>query len=220
MSLPRTLAKLREDLQARAAYMVAQRPAGAVYPSAGALAETAVDQLVQAYGEAELAQWSTAELWSTAYSLLHTAALEAGFRRLPHRHPTAPAEAPPDAPATAPGQDAEPAVATIGAAKPDAGTPADGTAHPSNDRGASDATFMDGHWRMAHVQICLDGLPLNERRFLQVLLESDSAPMAQRAAHWPTGDTGALLTAVRQLLAQARGTIEGREAAMREEGLT
>ncbi|GMV40316.1 MAG: hypothetical protein AMXMBFR64_20320 [Myxococcales bacterium] len=197
MSLNRTLAKLRDDLRARAAVMVAHRQGAAHFPTAAALADLAHEQLIQTYGEAELDQWSTSELWSTAYELLHAVVLNAGFSRV---------RPPVDTPALEPTPEPPRAART---------TPRDGTSQP---HGAP--APQDGHWRQAHVRICVEALPLPEQRFLQVLLESDSAPMAQRAARWPEGDDTALLAATRQLLGRVRAAIEAREAALREEGLS
>lgn len=197
MSLSRTLAKLREDLRVRAAILVAHRPTAAHFPTAAALADLAHDQLIQTHGEAELDQWSTSELWSSAYELLHTAVLSAGFSRV-------------RAPVDGSAQEPMPETPRVALTTPRSGTP----------QAASAPSPQDGHWRQAHVRLCVDALPLPERRFLQVLLESDSAPMAQRAARWPDGDDAALLAATRQLLGRVRAAIEAREAALREEGLS
>lgn len=215
MSLHRTLSKLRNDLKARAAQMLALRPDGP-FPAPEALGDLAADQLLETHGADELAQWSTAELWSEGYRLLHDRVLDTGFRRdrtpehAPLGTPTAPPAGAPylrlvkeePAPAAEP---ADPAAA-----------PAEPAAAPAE---APPPAAPQGFWQRAHVQIAIDGLPEAERRYLLTLLATDDGPTAARRSGWPGGDAAGLVPATRQLLLKLRTTVEEREAAYRAEGL-
>lgn len=209
--------------------MVALRPAGPTFPRPDSLGDTAADQLLETYGSEELAQWSTAELWSTGYRLLHEHVLAFGFRRVKATEAAAPAATP--EPATAEGPaDHEASPAPPGGAprlrlvgegpeprSPEAGPGEAGDGHPR----AEAAPPLDGHWLRSHVQITIEGLPDAERRFLLTLLATDSGTTASRRSGWPQGgDASTLVAATRGLLQRIRTSIEQREAAYREEGLS
>jgi RNA polymerase sigma factor (sigma-70 family) len=161
-SLPRTGARgdpfwehLLRELTSRAR-IVSASSRGRFSPDD--LAQETLTRLIQSYGEAELRARPDDQLMALAWRMLKNLAIDLTRKK---------SEVLDDA-----RDDAAP--------RPEPVAPALGSA-PS---GGADE-HLDAERRRARARAALDGLPENERRFLEHVLESGSVPLAQRECGWP-----------------------------------